>query len=133
MTPTEPSLDRDAGPGHLNAALARAVVRIYRDVVGRGPTKAQAFFRHDVVVIVMNEVLTPTERTLIANDAAESVLAMRRACRRIMQPDLEAAVEGLTGHKVEASLGDTNVENDTEVLVFTLDGHIETEPAVAPT
>ena len=30
--------------GELNADVARAVVGIYRDVAGRGPTHARAFF-----------------------------------------------------------------------------------------
>lgn len=30
--------------GELNADVARAVVGIYRDVAGRGPTRARAFF-----------------------------------------------------------------------------------------
>jgi uncharacterized protein YbcI len=114
--------------GHLNAALARATVRIHRNVVGRGPTKAQAFFRHNVVVILMREVLTPLERTLAGNHEADSVRAIRRACRRAMLPDLAETVETLTGCEVEVCLSDTDVEADTAVLVFTLDRPVQLEP-----
>jgi uncharacterized protein YbcI len=114
-------LNVDAGAGQLNAALARAIVRIHRNVVGRGPTKAQAFFRHNVVVIVMREVLTPLERTLAANHDVDLVRAIRRTAKRAMLPDLQETVERLTGCGVEVSLGDTDVEADTAVLIFTLD------------
>jgi uncharacterized protein YbcI len=111
----------DTGAGQVNAALARAVVRVHRTVVGRGPTKAQAFFRHDVVVVLMRDVLTPIERTLAANDDADTVRSARRTCGRAMRPELEAEVARLTGCKVEATLADTDVYNDTAILVFTLD------------
>jgi uncharacterized protein YbcI len=131
LHPPDRRLNPDPGTGNLNAALARAIVRIHRNVVGRGPTKAQAFFRHNVVVILMREVLTPLERTLAANDGADSVRAIRRECREAMNADLQQAVESLTGCEVEVCLGDTDVEADTAVLVFTLDRPVGLEPPPA--
>jgi uncharacterized protein YbcI len=122
----------DIGAGTLNAALARAVVRIHRSVVGRGPTKAQAFFRQNVIVVVMREVLTPMERTLAANNDAETVRDIRRTCKQAMLPGLQEAVESLTGCGVEVCLGDTDVEADTAVLVFTLDRPVTFDDAGAP-
>jgi uncharacterized protein YbcI len=118
----------DPAAGHMNAALARATVRIHRSFVGRGPTKAQAFFRHNVVVILMRQVLTPLEQTLAANDDAEGVRAIRQACRRAMLPELEETVESLTGCRVQVCLSDTDVEADTAVLVFALDRPVQLEP-----
>jgi uncharacterized protein YbcI len=121
LCPPYPRSDSDAGAGTLNAALARGVVRIHRNLVGRGPTKAQAFFRGNIVVVLMREVLTPMERTLGENDEADGVRDMRERAREAMLPELREAVQTLTGRTVRACLGDTDVEADTAVLVFILD------------
>jgi len=50
--------------GELNAALAQAVVRLHHDYMGRGPSAASAFFRENVVVVVVERVMTAAERSL---------------------------------------------------------------------
>jgi uncharacterized protein YbcI len=124
-----PIPDRVAG-GELNAAVARAVVQIHRTYVGRGPTKAQAFYRHDVVVVVLEDVLTTAERSLIADSRADVALAGRRALEAAMRDDLVAAVGGLTGARVRALMHDTQVEPDVSSVVFLLDRPVD--PARAP-
>ena len=86
--------------GPLNAAIARAVVHIHHDRIGRGPTKAQAFYRNEVVVVILQDAMTTSERTLVAAGKGEAVLATRRALEEVIRPDLISAVEQLTGCKV---------------------------------
>src|SRR3954454_1140131 len=74
--------------GELNAAVARAVVRIYRDHVGRGPMRARAFFRHDIVVVLLEEVMTPIERSLAAGARADAVHAIREQVTQTMRDAL---------------------------------------------
>jgi uncharacterized protein YbcI len=107
--------------GQLNAAIARAVVRIHRDYVGRGPTKAQAFFRGNVVVVVMHDVMTRAELTLVADGQDDAVRKMRRGFQNAMRAELSGAVEQLTGSKVEAFLNDNHIDPDIAVEVFVLD------------
>jgi uncharacterized protein YbcI len=110
-----------AGGGELNEALARAVVGIHRDLVGRGPTKAHAFFRGNVVVVVLNEVMTPGERTLVASGRSDAASHMRRELHDTMRADLALAVEQLTGASVDALVVDSDVDADTTVALFVLD------------
>jgi uncharacterized protein YbcI len=110
-----------AAGGKLNAAITRAVVGIHREFVGRGPTKAQSFFRGNVVVVVLNEVMTAGERMLVAGRRRAVATSMRRELHETMRPDLARAVEELTGAAVEALVVDSDVDADTTVALFVLD------------
>jgi uncharacterized protein YbcI len=110
--------------GDLNAALARAVVRIHRSYAGRGPTKAQAFFRHNVLVVLLEDVMTTVERSLVASGQHATVLGVRQQLHEAMRADLEAAVEGLTGRRVTAFLSDLHLDPDLAAEVFVLDGPV---------
>ena len=129
-TVTQPN-DKPIG-GELNAGIARAVVRIHRDSVGRGPTKAQAFFRGNIVVLVLEQVLAKEERTLVSSGHEDAVMALRHELLVTMKPDLMAAVEMLTNCRVVAMMGDTNLKADMAGHIFVLDEAIETQPAGAP-
>jgi uncharacterized protein YbcI len=115
--------------GELNAAVARAVVRIHRDCVGRGPTKARAFFHDNVVVVVLEDVLVTVERTLLAAGRDDSVIRLRQEVLETMRPDLIAAVESLSMRNVTAMMGDTNLTPDMASLIFVLDRPIDIQPA----
>jgi uncharacterized protein YbcI len=124
-----PTTERTGG-GELNAAVSRAVVQIHRTHVGRGPTKAHAFYRHDVVVVVLEDILTTAERTLVAHSSRDTAMAARRAVEHAMRDDLIAAIEGLTGAHVRALMHDTQPRPDMSSLVFVLDRPVD--PALAP-
>jgi uncharacterized protein YbcI len=109
------------GGGELNAAIARAVVRQYRSHTGRGPTKAQAFYRYNVIVVVLEEMMTKAERNLISSGRADAVRLMREAFQDSMRAGLVETVEALTGAKVRAFLSTAEVEPDVAVVVFVLE------------
>ena len=67
--------------GQLNAAISEALVRMLADTTGRGPTKARTTIDRDLIVVMLQNTLTPGERYLAGSDRAEQVLAMRRAYR----------------------------------------------------
>jgi uncharacterized protein YbcI len=115
--------------GELNAAIARAVVRAYHDSVGRGPTKAHAFFRGNVVVVILEDVMTTAERTLATSGQGETVNRMRSELHASIRPKLMAVVEDLTGRDVEALMSDVSLEPDMAVEVFVLDKPVSAKPA----
>jgi uncharacterized protein YbcI len=117
-------LDRDNGRSgagdQLNAEIARSVVGIYRDVCGRGPTKARTMLRSDVVVVILEDVFTSAERSLIADGRAEAALDMRRSLHAAMRPALASAIAEATGCPVRAVMSDSNDEPDATVEIFLL-------------
>jgi uncharacterized protein YbcI len=116
---------RDGAGGELNAEIARSVVGIYRVACGRGPTKARAMFRGDVVVVLLEQVLTQAERSLIADGRSDAAMAMRHSLHEAMRPSLALAVAEVTGSPVRAVLSDTHDVPDVAVEVFLLEHPVD--------
>jgi uncharacterized protein YbcI len=107
--------------GPLTAAISNAVVGLLREFTGRGPTQARTTIGSDTIVVTLRDSLTKAERTLALRGQAVEVLAMRRAFQDTMREDLIAAVESLTGRKVEAFLSDNLYKPDVAVEIFLLE------------
>lgn len=115
-----PAPDDPLVGGHLSAAICNAVVRIQREYLGRGPTKARASLHGDIIVVLMQDTLTKAERSLAADGRQDDVLRSRRSLQGTMRNDITAAVEELTGRSVIAFMSDTHIHPDLacEVLVL---------------
>jgi uncharacterized protein YbcI len=118
--------------GRLNKEIANAVVRWHKRFLGRGPTRAQAFFRHNVVVVVMEASLTEAERRLAREGAGAAVLEMRNRYEETMRNDLVQAVEALTGARVDAFMSSHHIEPDLAVNLFVLDRPVTSESESGP-
>jgi uncharacterized protein YbcI len=117
--------------GELNAAITRAVVRIHSQYVGRGPTKAQTFYRGPVVVTMLENAMTKAERSLVADGELDVVLGMRQKFQRTMRADMVDEIERITGRKVLAFMSDNHVEPDLAAELFFLDAPVDGEHAGA--
>jgi uncharacterized protein YbcI len=107
--------------GELNAAVTREVIRIQNESHGRGPKKAFSFHNGNVIVTVLEEVLTPAERKLAGNGESDAVLNMRRLYQRTMGAEMKKSIEAVTGRRVTAFMSDNHIEPDMAVEVFILD------------
>jgi uncharacterized protein YbcI len=107
--------------GALNAAITRAVVGQQRAMTGRGPNRAHAFYRGDVIVVILEETMTRSERSLVAAGQHETVRQFRVAVQDAMRAPLIETVERLTGAKVRAFMSTHHVDPDLAVSVFLLD------------
>lgn len=115
-----PSSEQELVGGRLNAAISRAMVRIQRDYLGRGPTTVHTSLRDNTLLIVMEDILTKAERSLVQDGKAEEVLRTRASFQMTMKADIVAAVTELTGRNVVAFMSTNHVEPDLacEVLVL---------------
>jgi uncharacterized protein YbcI len=118
---TPEDADRRPAAGSLNAAIVRGVVRLHSRFVGRGPTKAQAFFRGNVIVVIMQDTMTTEDASLVASGQQDTVLRVRAQLQRTMQAALVAEVEALTGCEVVAFMSDNHIDPDIEAELFILD------------
>jgi uncharacterized protein YbcI len=118
--------------GELNAAVARAVVRYHRQHTGRGPTKAQAFYRGNTLVVVVRDVLTQAERSLADAGRGDVVKPMRMAFQEMMRGELTATIEELTACRVLAFMSATSLDPDMAAEVFVLDRPLPRQAAEPP-
>jgi uncharacterized protein YbcI len=112
--------DRSEGPG-LNQAIATAVVRAHKRHLGRGPTRAQAFFHQNMIVVLIEDGVTEAERTLTARGHGEEVRSMRRRMLETTRDDVVEEAERLTGRRVQAFLCDVNMDPDVAMELLLLD------------
>ncbi|MGN6169444.1 MAG: Na-translocating system protein MpsC family protein [Solirubrobacteraceae bacterium] len=108
--------------GELNAAITSALVGIQTRYLGRGPTTASTFHHGNVIVTLMNEVLTHAEKSLNKSNQADAVNHIRHLFQETMEADFREAVERLTGRTVLAFISGNHIDPDVAAELFILDG-----------
>ena len=107
--------------GELNAAIARTVVRYSATHLDRGPSKAHAFYHDNIIVVVLEDVLTRGQRNVAAAGGTDAVLGLMRATQDFVRPYLRSTIERLTGTKVRAFMSANHVDPPLAVELFVLD------------
>lgn len=105
----------------MAAAISNGVVRLTSEYTGRGPTKARTYINQDLVSVVLEDVLTKGERSLVKDGQEALVLAARHAYQLTMKTDLVELVEQMTGRKVRAFMSDNHTEPDVAIECFVLE------------
>jgi len=109
------------GRGQVSADISRAVVHLFSQHTGRGPTKARTTIDGDLVVVLLHDSMTRAEQTLVRAGKHAEVLRIRRTFQETMQVALIDAVEGLTERTVISFMSANALEPDTAAEIFVLD------------
>src|SRR4051794_8171803 len=112
-----------------NEALSTAMVGIFKEYFGRGPTRARVQISRETVIGLFYDTLTKAEQSLVASGDGESVRTMRRKFQDAMRDDLVSVVEDTTGRKVLAFMSDNHLDPDLAAEVFVLAPETVSEPA----
>ena len=107
--------------GSARSAIANAVVRLHAEHFGRGPTRARAHLDEDFVLVVLEDVFTTAERTLVAAGRADEVRQSRDAFNEVMRNRFVDAIEKATGRRVRAFMCETHFDPELAVEVFILE------------
>ena len=119
-------MDEDREPlpgGRLLAEISNSIVATIREHYGRGPMKAKTYVLDDLVVVVMRgSGFTALEQTIMDDDGADRVVAMRHDFQRVMADRYRRTIKELTGRNVVAFLSQAHVEPDVTIEIFLMDG-----------
>ena len=98
------------------------MVRLYKEQFGRGPTKSRASWAgRDMVVVLLEDTLTPAERNLVALGEYGRLRETRTLFQNAWVAQFCEPVERATGRKVRAFISGIDAEADgTSVEVFVL-------------
>ena len=107
--------------GRLSAEISRAVVRLFSDHTGRGPTKARTTIDAELIVVLLHDSMTHAERTLVEAGKHDEVLRIRRTFQETMEPSLVDAVEGLTERSVVSFMSANAIDPDAAAEIFVMD------------
>jgi uncharacterized protein YbcI len=120
--------------GQLLATISTSMVAILREHYGRGPMKAKTYALDDIIVVVMRgSGFTALEQTMMDDDGAERVVAMRHDFQRMMADRYRTTIEKLTGRKVVAFLSQAHVDPDITMEIFFIDPPLDDYGAVKRT
>ena len=80
-----------ATTGPHGLAISNLVVRLLSEYTGRGATQARTHFNDDLVTVVVQDLMTKGEHSLIRDGQGELVLETRRAYQVAMREELPPA------------------------------------------
>lgn len=103
-------------------AISNEMVQIYKDQFGRGPTKARALWAsQDVLMIVLEDTLTPAERNLTALGEHQRLRDLRTFFQYASVYEFCDPIERITGRKVRAFIsGIDTVADGLSIETFVL-------------
>ncbi len=102
--------------------ISNAMVRIYKEQFGRGPTKARSDYAGpDTLVSTLENSLTPAERTMLAMDEHQRVREIRMFFQHASEAEFTGAVEQITGRKVRSFVSGMDTRTDVATEVFYLE------------
>jgi uncharacterized protein YbcI len=102
--------------------LTNAVVRLYKERFGRGPTKARSDYAgRDTLLVTVEDSLTPAERHMVALGENQRVREIRMFFQHASEAEFVEAVEQITGRTVRAFVSGTDTGRDVSSEVFYLE------------
>jgi uncharacterized protein YbcI len=112
--------------GQMEAEISDAMVKLQREQTGRGPNQAHTYIIEDMVIVRMQEVLTPAERQLTGNPHGQSLVKQfHQQMHEIARRALEQIIECHTGCKVLSIHNDVSTKSGEQVGIFVLDRNLE--------
>ena len=116
ITPGEPAT------GGVLATISNEMVRLHKEHLGRGPTKARTYFAgRDTLVCILEDSLTPVERSLTEMGEYARVREIRLLFQYTAEQGFIEAVERATGRKVRAFISGIDARTDVSSEVFVLE------------
>src|SRR5947209_18871035 len=108
--------------GQIEAEISDAMVRLHREQTGRGPNQARAYIVEDLVIVRLQEILTPAERQLTGNPHGQSLVKQfHQQMYEIARKDLESIVESATGAKVLNLHNDVSTKSGEQIAIYVMD------------
>jgi uncharacterized protein YbcI len=115
-------MEEAARRGEDLAEVTNAIVRLFSDYYGRGPTRAKSYLLDDrYLVTVLRDTLTTVERTLAETGELDLVRRVRLTFQEAMADSFKGAVESVLGRKVAAYHSQILVEPDIGFEFFVLE------------
>lgn len=113
------------GSGSLNSSLmeiSNAMVGVYKNQFGRGPTKARTYYAGpDTVVCLLEQTFTPAERNLRALGEHQRLRDIRMFFQYAESAGFTGPVERITGRRVRSFISGIDTNTDTAAEVFMLE------------
>jgi uncharacterized protein YbcI len=109
------------GHGELRQQLSNAVVALFKQYFGRGPTDCRTYLEPDLVIVVLAGGYTAAERTLFEAGKWHEVRQTRMSWQDSMEVRFIDTIERLTHRTVKAFLSANRQDTELTIELFVLE------------
>jgi uncharacterized protein YbcI len=106
--------------GALLEEISRSVVRLHKEYIGQGPTKARTYLVDDLVVCVLQGGFSRAERTLVEHGGTGAVIDHRHALDETLRQPLTETIERLVERSVVGFTSAVQPDGELSTVVFVL-------------
>jgi uncharacterized protein YbcI len=107
--------------GERLAAISSAIVAIFAEYYGRGPTKAKTYYFDNYLVTVLEDILTTVERTLVERGEEDLVRKVRLTFQDATAERFTSAVSEIAGREVVGHHSQVTFDPPIALEIFVLD------------
>ena len=116
----------------VSLELSNEMVRLYKELFGRGPARARTHFAGpDTIICTLERTLTPAEQSMVAMGEHQRLRETRMFFQHAREGDFRDAVERITGRNVIAFVSGIDTTADMSCEVFYLEPVTGDGPVVA--
>ena len=121
---TSPSREQALTPASPLLEIANAMVHLYKDTFGRGPSKTRAQFSgSDTLVVLLEDMMTTAERQLVALGQHARVREQRLFLQLALEDKKRSEVERILRRRALACISGSDPDRDLAAEVFLLAPH----------
>jgi uncharacterized protein YbcI len=111
----------EQGDGRLRQEISAAMVGLYKQHFGEGPTRCRTYLHPELVIVVLGGGYSAAEQTLMEAGKWYEVREARLIWQDSMQAKFVDVIEELTDRKVAAFMSANRQDPDLAVEMFVLD------------
>lgn len=107
--------------GSQLATVSNGIVQLLRETYGRGPTKAKSYLNDNVVLVVLEDILTTMEKTLLDDGKDSLVRDVRLTYQAAESNRFKSVVEEAMGRRVLTYHSQVTFHPDMAFEIFVLE------------
>jgi uncharacterized protein YbcI len=113
---------RDDGAPALTSQISNEMVRLYKELFGRGPKQARTNFAGpDTIIATLEHSLTPAEQSMAKMGEHQRLRDVRLFFQHASEQDFREVIERITGRKVRAFISGMDTRQDVAAEIFYLE------------
>ena len=118
--PVSPDRERNSTDGPAAMAICNAITGALKRSGGKGPTKVKAYSTHDHIAVVVQDMLTTLEKTLVQDGHEQLVSEARQVLIGRVANECRATIEQTTGRRVVGWQTEVNPSADSAFTLIQL-------------
>ncbi len=119
-------MERRRTRGEQEAEFTRAIIRLEKEYLGRGPQDVRTTFLSDLIIVRIRGVLPPAELRLCETPEGRALIKeTRRKLFESARPMIEVITEEVPGARLVSLHTDMSTRNGERMLVITLDRSLD--------